>query len=489
MKKLLTLVVALVMVLSSVFALVACDNNLEGTAAVVAKANKMSEAELIEASKKEMQGSDTPFKVVGLTSVLAKTLTAFQEKYDWITPENSNCKNDYKDYALLQALESADDNYFADYALVQDVRSIASYDGELLHNYVPADYKDLGLRAEDTVPLKGIYFNKLFWTNSNFETVTGKTLYNIWQLAGWDAYTAKDVKQADGSKKDVAVAVDHADHLSKVSFQSATTEQINKSFLISCEAPENQARIEKAYKDYYGRDWAPDNTKNRGDGGVVYNSAGEQWVTEFIANISRFHTSDGTAMKETQLKEDWTAGYVYYGAFAKMKDAVSKYYDPADGKDSSILAPLRLTEDLKDKDGKVVAKAGSVRAMDTVKWDWEINGFNGFMYAMCSQIVNNAKHPYTACLYARFLCTLQAYENAIYNKDLPKPEGSTATKVNQYGYYAPASNAITYARGDWTRDVHIQKEIVENYEFLKTVKLSNGQRIDVLIGSNKKAKG
>ena len=224
----------------------------------------------------------------------------------------------------------------------------------------------------------------------------------------------------------------------------------------------NQARIEDAYRKYYGKDWSSD----------TYVSAGQQWVTEFIANISRWHSSDGTAMKETQLKDDWKAGYVYYGAFAKMKDAVGKSYTIEGAEDDPIL------KDLIREDGKI-------NAMDTVKWDWEIEGFNGFMYAMCSQIVNNAKHPYTACLYARFLLTLDAYESSVYNKDLPKPEG--ASKVNQYGYYAPASNNITYAVGDWTRDQHIAKEIVENYEYLKTVRITQVNRILGLIASNDKA--
>ena len=281
----------------------------------------------------------------------------------------------------------------------------------------------------------------MFYTNTNFENVTGKKLYNIWQLAGSEA---------------------DADHLGLVSFQPATTEQINMSFLLSCEAEENQQRIKDAYKSYYGKDWSSD----------TYVSAGQQWVTEFIANISRWHSSDGTAMKETQLKDDWKAGYVYYGAFAKMKDAVGKSYTIEGAEDDPIL------KDLMDAEGKI-------NAMDTVKWDWEIEGFNGFMYAMCSQIVNNAKHPYTACLYARFLLTLDAYEESVYNKDLPKPEGKS--KVNQYGYYAPASNDIVYAVGDWTRDQHIEKEIVENYEYLKTVRITQVNRILGLIASNDKA--
>lgn len=447
MKKLLTIVIALVMVCSSVFALAACgpQEELEGTAAIVAEASKMTLEQLKAASKKEMEESNDTFKVVGLTSVLAKTLTAFQAEYDWVTTSNSTCKNDYKDYQLLQALDTAENSYFADFALVQDVRSIAAVDGELLHNYVPSDYKELGLTDNDIQPLKGIYFNKLFWTNSNFTNITGKTLHNIWQLAGTSA---------------------DPDHISNVSFQTAATEQINMSFLLSCEAPENQERIETAYKNYYGVDWSS----------TEYASAGQQWVTEFIANISRFHSSDGTAMKETQLKNDWKAGYVYYGAFAKMKDAVGKYYTVDGQADDAIL------KDLIETSGD---NAGKINAMKTVKWDWEIDGFNGFMYAMCSQIVNNAKHPYTACLYARYLVTLQAYEGAIYNKKLPAADGSTGTPVNQYGYYSPASNSITYAQGDWTRDVHIQNELLENYSYLKSTKITQVNRILGLIAQNK----
>ena len=443
MKKTLALVLTLVLAMSLTFALVACEkpgDDLEGTAKVVAEASKMSLAELEAAAKAEMEASTDTFKVVGLTSVLKKAGDAFKAKYEWIG-DKMDVNNSYKDYQLLQALETAEKSYFADYALVQDVRSIAAFDGDLLHNFVPSDYAELGLSEADTKPLKGIYFNKLFYTNTNFTNVTGQTLHNIWQLAGTEA---------------------DADHLGLVSFQPATTEQINMSFLLSCEAPENQARIEAAYKSYYGKDWSS----------TTYVSAGQQWVTEFIANISRWHSSDGTAMKETQLKNDWKAGYVYYGAFAKMKDAVGKSYVIEGAAEDPILSGLMDAE-------------GKVNAMDTVKWDWEIEGFNGFMYAMCSQIVNNAKHPYTACLYARFLVTLDAYEASVYNKDLPKPEG--ASKVNQYGYYAPASNNITYAVGDWTRDTHIQREIVENYEYLKTVRITQVNRILGLIASNSKA--
>ena len=100
-------------------------------------------------------------------------------------------------------------------------------------------------------------------------------------------------------------------------------------------------------------------------------------------------------MKKTQYEETAQEGvdpFVYYGAFAKMKDAAGAAY-------------------------------GEETAMVTVDWDKEIDGFNGFMYAMYSQIVKNAEHPYTACLYARFLLTPESYEAMCYNSSTPNSLG------------------------------------------------------------------
>ena len=143
--------------------------------------------------------------------------------------------------------------------------------------------------------------------------------------------------------------------------------------------------------------------------------------------------------------------------------------------------------------------------MTTVKWDWAIEGFNGFMYTMDSQIINNAKHPYTACLYARSLLLQDVYTGMIFNKDLPGANdtvtyswnttgnkvASDHTKVNQYGYYFPGkitdASKFQYAKGDWTKEVHMQKELVENYDFLKTIKGSQVNAILALVSSNSKA--
>lgn len=421
------------------------------TAEKVAYASTRTYEELVELSREEMTGATDTFKVLGLTSMLKKAVEQLIAKYDFLTADNTYVNNGYKDYTLLTALEPAANTYVADFALTQDERSIADYqETGILHNFVPSDYKALGLAEEDVAPLKGIHFNKIFWTNTNFETVTGKKLYNIWQVAG----TSED-----------------ADHLAKVSFQSPVTEQINMSFLLSCYAEENQARIEKAYKDYYKKDWS--STK--------YASAGEQWVTEFIENISRVHPSDGTAMKETQLKDDWAEGYVYFGAYSKMKDAAGKYYAVAGQDTDPILKDLVLTEG---------DNAGKINAMKTVKWDWEINGFNGYFYTMDSQIVNNAKFPYTACLFARYLLEPEFYSKTAYSSSTPNADGS---KGNQYGYYYPGKMDAYGTEGakvvtnsfDWTKTKWKEVSLVEDFDYLATVKFAKITSIQAMFANKK----
>ena len=441
-------------------------SNKTGTALAVEKASAMSLAELEQASKKEWEENpDGKMKVVGLTSVLRSVASSVAAKYEWLDYDyndgnptgNIVVDNSYKDYALITALNTASTGYFADYALAQDVRSFSTMieDG-ITHNYTPSDLSTLGVPEEGGLPLYGVHFNKLFWTNTNFEHVNGFKLYNIWQVAGSE--TDKD-------------------HCTKLSFQSPTTEQINMSFLVTAYAEENQKRIADAYQSFYGKAWEPSG---------VYTNAGQQWVAEFIANISRFHTSDGDAMKKTQLESDWNAGYVYYGAFAKMKDAVGKKYNVDLNGNGTIEEEINLQLQCGSKT-YTYSSEKDVNAMTTVKWDWDIEGFNGFMYCMDSQIVNNAKYPYTACLFARTMLEESVYTKAIYNEKNPDEHGQPA---NQYGYYYPgkASTDFRYAAGDWTKEQHMAKELNESYSYLKRVRPSVVNNILVMVNSNTKSK-
>ena len=440
------------------------------TAKAVEAASQMTLDELKEASKKEFEDNPTGvFKVVGLTSVLRTVMKAVAAEYDWITytagkddkeqiaGDNCFVKNDYKDQALLTALKEADDKYVADYALCQDVRSFATYieDG-ILHNYVPANAKvEFGLHEDDQLPLRGVWFNKVFWTNTNYEACGGKPIYNVWQFAG----TAED-----------------RDHIAEISFQSPATEAINMSFLCEVMAPAAEPRLKAAYKSYYGRDWAASSN---------YSSIGEQWVMQFVSNIKTFHGSDGTAMKETQLKDKWNTPIVYYGAFAKMKDAVGKTYDVDLNGNGTVEDEIDLTVSCGGVDYHYTSEK-AVNAMTTVKWDYTIEGFNGFIYSMDSQIVEHAQFPYTACLFARTLLQESIYLEAIANKSTPSADGR---KGNQYGYYYPGvcSTNFPYAKGDWTKEVHLQKELVEDYEYLKSVKGSVVNKILAQVASNSNA--
>ena len=439
MKKALTIMCASLLSLG-VVSMVGC-NSTSGTgnetADVVAKASKMSLKELEEAAKAEMEASNDTFKVVGLTSTLARGLKKFCEIYTWLPAEKTYCNNGYKDYQLLTALDQAEQTYFADFALVQDARSLADYaESGILHNYVPSDYAEMGLAEKDTLPLKGIHFNKIFFVNKTL----GVDLHNIWQLAGRD--TDKD-------------------HLDNLSFQSPVTEQINMSFLLSLYDEANAPKLAAAYKKYYGKDFATSDWKDK-DGKELYTSIGDCYVTTFINNISVFHSSDGTAMKATQCQEVKVEGkdpFVYYGAFAKMKDAAGKTYDL-------------------DGDG-----TKETNAMTTVGWDLAIEGFNGFMYTMYSQIVNNAKHPYTACLYARFILTPEFYTSVMYSDSTPNKAGQAS---NMYGYYYPcASTTVGVNDNDWTKETWMQKSIIEDYNYLKTVKTAQITKIQSLIVSKK----
>ena len=439
MKKALTIMCASLLSLG-VVSMVGC-NSTSGTgnetADVVAKASKMSLKELEEAAKAEMEASNDTFKVVGLTSTLARGLKKFCEIYTWLPAEKTYCNNGYKDYQLLTALDQAEQTYFADFALVQDARSLADYaESGILHNYVPSDYAEMGLAEKDTSPLKGIHFNKIFFVNKTL----GVDLHNIWQLAGRDTDEG---------------------HLDNLSFQSPVTEQINMSFLLSLYDEANAPKLAAAYKKYYGKDFATSDWKDK-DGKELYTSIGDCYVTTFINNISVFHSSDGTAMKETQCKEVKVEGkdpFVYYGAFAKMKDAAGKTYDL-------------------DGDG-----TKETNAMTTVGWDLAIEGFNGFMYTMYSQIVNNAKHPYTACLYARFILTPEFYTSVMYSDSTPNKAGQAS---NMYGYYYPcASTTVGVNDNDWTKETWMQKSIIEDYNYLKTVKTAQITKIQSLIVSKK----
>ena len=94
------------------------------------------------------------------------------------------------------------------------------------------------------------------------------------------------------------------------------------------------------------------------------------------------------------------------------------------------------------------------------------------------------QHPYTACLYARFLLTPDCYKAMCYNSTTPNKAGEAA---NQYGYYYPcASTTVGINDNDWTKEKWIEKSVNEDYSYLKDVKASQVNNILALVSSNTK---
>lgn len=368
-----------------------CGNNTDKGAVELAieKASKMTEAELVEAAKAEI-GSNK-LMVQSQTSGTAKAMAAFKEKYgiDYDADFVGSTKKDYQLYTALDVVASG--KYYADMVMIQDARSLSQYMSEgILLNYVPSDIK---LAEEDTKPLASVYFNKLFLYNKEN---TDFTIENVWQLAG--------------SNSD-------AKHISKLSFQSPATENINMNFLLMMTSPDGIARLTKAYKDYYGVDYVDTNE---------YTNIGYKYIAEFLKNVSTYHSSDTTAIKETLPNDSQEERTVFYGAFAKYKDLIKNLGNDAE------------------------------RAAAILGWEHEMSGFKGFLYKMYTVIPATAKYPYASSLFIRYMLT---------------QEGFDAGWADQYGYYS-ANSEISIMEGDKPLSYWKETCLVENGSYLSTVKNS-----------------
>lgn len=294
LKRLLFLLLAVVITVG----LVACGGGDDKKSAVqeaIAKAEKMTEAELLEAAKAEI--GDGKLSVQSQTSGTAKALKKFKEKYgiDYNEEDANNTKKDYQLYTALDVVATG--QYYTDSVTIQDVRSLQQYINEgILFTYAP---KDINLDAEDKQPLSSIYYNKLFLHNKKD---TDFTISNVWQVAG----SAED----EG-------------HIDKLSFQNPSTENINMNFLLSLTSPRGINLLTEAYKDFYGVDY--DGSEDN------YANIGYKYIAEFLKNVKTYHTSDTTTIKEV-IPADNTEQerVIVYGAFAKYKDLIKALNNDAE---------------------------------------------------------------------------------------------------------------------------------------------------------------
>ena len=402
MKKVLAIILALVMVLS----LAACggkkeEENLSEVQQAIKAAEKMTVEELEAAAKKELEENpDLIFNADSLTSGVKKALAKFEEKYTWAagrTAYNSKKGSEYQ--PKLEAAQQAN-SYIADFVMIQDASFLknAMLDTGFLRTYVPSG-DGIEIKEEDQSPLVGVTFNKVFlWDNTKN---AADSLKNVWQMTGVDGVELKGIHN--------------------VSYQNPLNEDINRSFFIMLTGPDACAKLEKAYKSYFGADY--DGSKDD------YTNIGYKFVAEFIANVGNWHSSDSSEVKAFNPASAEGVSNVVFAGLCKLKDF--EYYK-SDYKDSDLYYKNSITG------------AG---------WNTEIEGFDGFVYNMWTLIPDTAKLPYTACLFIRYIHTEEGYK---------------AGWGGVLGYYSP-NQKIPSVDGDPAITEWKEKCIVEDVQYIDSV--------------------
>lgn len=399
MKKTLVLLSVVLVSIGMIFA-----NGATETAAAVDpvqdainKAQNMTLAELEEAAKAEFEAAGITFQARGVTSGLKKVLAGFAEKYPWFAFEPFSST---KDQALYTELTTAigSDQYICDLFMQQDGSTLKAsiIDTGYAYNYVP---KSCEIAPEDRDPLAAIYVNKNFFWN-----VTGDYKYdyltNVWQLTGVDGVSQKGIKQ--------------------LSFQNPAKENVNMAYLIMLTSDDACNKLSAAYKSYFGEDYA---------GNDGYKNIGYKFVTEFIKNVSTWHSSDTTAVKSMTTM---TTGQVVYGPLNKVKD-------------------YPTTNDYH----KDLAISG---------WNTTVEGFDSYFYKMWIMIPKTAKLPYTACLFIEYYFTAEGFSKG----------------WNTEGYYS-INPAVPVAEGDKPLADWKSNSLIEDIDYIDSVYKDAGTYIRSLV--------
>lgn len=356
----------------------------ETVADKLAKAQTMTLAELEAAAKAEFEAAAMEYNARGITSGFKKVLAGFAEKYPWFKYAAFSSS---KDQALYTELTTAlgQDQYVADIAMLQDGSSLVSLllDTGYMCNYIPNGLK---LAKEDQNPLAALYVNKNFFWNKT--EIGDKYIQNVWQLTGKDGAKLAGIKQ--------------------LSFQNPATENVNMNFLIMLTSDRAVELLTPAYEAYFGKAYVAE---------AQYKNIGYKFLTEFLKNVSTWHSSDTTAVKNMTTM---TTGQVVYGPLNKVKD-------------------YPTTNDYKND----LAISG---------WNVSLEGFDSYFYKMWILVPKTAKLPYTSALLIEYFCTADGFTKG----------------WNSEGYYSlnPEVPAVAgdKALTEWTKN-----SIVEDIDYINSV--------------------
>ena len=269
MKKLVSMLLALALVLTCTFAMA------ETVADLAKAAETMTHDELVEKALAE----EGTFIVYGNTSRIVTAAENFGALYN-IPFEGSNLK-DAEIYTKLST-EIEGGAKGADMVMIQDGASLQSMaiDTGYLVNFVPASVK-ANVAEGDQNPLIHQFINKVFIWNNKGENVPAIT--NVWQLTE---------PQFKGN----------------IVFKAPDSEQVNMNFLVMLTNEEWSAKLADAYKNLYGKDI------ELGD----YENAGYKWIAEFLTNCV-FGNSDTTLAEE--LSQETAAGKLGLFVLSKLRSS------------------------------------------------------------------------------------------------------------------------------------------------------------------------
>lgn len=328
MKKLRNILAGLLAVAMMALILVPVSVSAENAelAVKLAEAAKMTDEDLYAAAKTE-KGT---MVIYSTTSLAAKTVETFLAAY----PELSVTISDVGEADMFTKLSTEVNSAAqgADMALLQNAYRMKNelISEDLLVNYFPEKYKDV-VAAEHQDPTAILFVSKLLFMN---KTGDAKNLTNVWELT-------EEAQKGN------------------IYFKNPEDEPVGMNFLIMLTSDEWNAKLEAAYKDFYGADWA--NQAN-------YKSCAYEFLDKFLANCNYTYSADGGICTGIA---DGNPGSIGLFVFSK----------------------LRTNENARN----------NLQICATANDGAGIEGFAGFMYPTYAQICADTDMPYTCALFINYL--------------------------------------------------------------------------------------
>ena len=336
----------------------------------LAAAQSMSMEELYAKAKEEVKAG-AMLNFYSTTSFAEKAAANFMKDYPELAGKVVYAEiDDGETYTILSHTIGSGVSGSADMALVQNGADLKtnlldeglsfSYFPDALKSAVPAEYQNPGVVT---------FINSLFIYNNKNGSIG---LKNVWQL------TEPEWK-------------------GKVFFKDPTNETVNINFLIMLTSPAWVERMTKAYKDFYGKDWASKDFEN----------ASYEWISRFLGNVNYTYTS---ASKIAKGISSGAGGNLGLFVFSKLRKV-----DKADRGNMTV-----------------------------VQFENEVDGFSGFMYSVYATICKDTDCPYTCALFTNYLLSKEGFagpkswnsSQGYYspNTTIEKPEG---IEDKAYTYWAP----------------------------------------------------